>query len=103
MSDIPGKSCFQSGSGPGGGTTNCFSRTFDPPGSVVTGVTPFSWGNSASVSYFSLLYFLSRSPDCLNVVFYRVDLKLWYILGFTLGKYGFNLSTQDSVEFLGYV
>lgn len=32
-----------------------------------------------------------------------VDLKLWYILGFTLGKYGFNLSTQDSVEFLGYV
>lgn len=31
-----------------------------------------------------------------------VDLKLWSILGFTLGKYGFNLSTQDSVEFLGY-
>ena len=34
----------------------------------------FSWGNSASVSCFSLLYFLSRSPSCLLccVFFYRV-------------------------------
>lgn len=89
MSDIPGKSCSQSGSGPGGGTANCFSRTFSPPGSVVTGFTPFSWGDSASVSCFSLLYFLSRSQVVWMLCFTElVDLKLWSILGLPSGKYG---------------
>lgn len=84
MSDILGKSYFQSGSGPGG-TTNCFSRTFRSPCSVVTGFTHLLLGQQCLCFLFQFDVLSVKEAKLFAVL---AGPKLWPILGFILGKYG---------------
>lgn len=89
MSGIPGKSCFQSGSGPG--ATNCFSRTFSSPCSVVTGFTCLLLGQQRLCFLFQFAVLSAKESKLFVVLHFFTELaglKLWSILGFILGKYG---------------
>lgn len=91
MSDFPGKSWFQSGSGPGG-TTNCFSRTFSSPCSVVTGFTRLLLGPQCLCFLFQFAVLPVKESKlfgcCVAHFTELAGLKLWSILGFILGKDG---------------